>query len=281
MPDAQSFETDATDPIAGSYTFHDLCIIIGSCTSAFTILSVLTLMYQHATHFSNPNEQLKILRISALLPVTSTIMLVGILVPKSYFYIHPWADVMQALALGNFFLLMLEFVSPHNHELAVVTDITQIPSINVYCADHNKPQFAHIWSLKGLQIVFNIVEGLDPSPLEPDNVMSEADVVIGAHATLNCIIMVGFSIFFHYAYSVTPYIIDKQVGSETGCSPQDKRYLGGFLGVYAWIGMLNLMEVIAAAASIFNSGDSLGRTTVIECASDDRQRMKGKRAALV
>ncbi|KAK7696778.1 hypothetical protein SLS64_014228 [Diaporthe eres] len=257
MPDAQSFETDATDPIAGSYTFHDLCIIIGSCTSAFTILSVLTLMYQHATHFSNPNEQLKILRISALLPVTSTIMLVGILVPKSYFYIHPWADVMQALALGNFFLLMLEFVSPHNHE------------------HHNKPQFAHIWSLKGLQIVFNIVEGLDPSPLEPDNVMSEADVVIGAHATLNCIIMVGFSIFFHYAYSVTPYIIDKQVGSETGCSPQDKRYLGGFLGVYAWIGMLNLMEVIAAAASIFNSGDSLGRTTVIECASDDRQRVCG------
>lgn len=145
-------------------------------------------MYQHATHFSKPNEQLKILRISALLPVTSTIMLVGILVPESYFYIHPWADVMQALALGNFFLLMLDFVSPHKHELrsffgdlkvpalwrpkkpprhgrawykmmhffvfqfwpvevgvAVVTDITQIPSINVYCADHNKPQFAHVW----------------------------------------------------------------------------------------------------------------------------------------
>lgn len=29
--------------------------------------------------------------------------------------------------------------------VAVVTDITQIPSINVYCADHNKPQFAHVW----------------------------------------------------------------------------------------------------------------------------------------
>lgn len=145
-------------------------------------------MYQHATHFSKPNEQLKILRISALLPVTSTIMLVGILVPESYFYIHPWADVMQALTLGNFFLLMLEFISPYNHEresffenlkvpawrrskklprdgrawykmmrffvfqfwpvelgVAAVTDITQIPSINLYCADHNKPQFAHTW----------------------------------------------------------------------------------------------------------------------------------------
>jgi hypothetical protein len=144
-------------------------------------------MYRHATHFSKPNEQLKILRISALLPVTTTIMLVGILVPESYFYIHPWAEVMQALAIGNFFLLMLEFVSPYSHEreayfgdlkvpawrskkpprdgqawykkmrffvfqfwpvefgIAIVTDITQIPSINLYCADHNKPQFAHIW----------------------------------------------------------------------------------------------------------------------------------------
>lgn len=179
--------TAPTDPIVGDYTFHDLCIIIGCCTSAFTILSILTLMYRHATHFSKPNEQLKILRISALLPVTTTIMLVGILVPESYFYIHPWAEVMQALAIGNFFLLMLEFVSPYSHEreayfgdlkvpawrskkpprdgqawykkmrffvfqfwpvefgIAIVTDITQIPSINLYCADHNKPQFAHIW----------------------------------------------------------------------------------------------------------------------------------------
>lgn len=125
------------------------------------------------------------------------------------------------------------------------------------------------------QIVFNIVEGLDPSPLEPDNIMSEADVVIGAHATLNCIIMVGLSIFFHYAYSVSPYIINKQVGSETGWSSQDKHYQGGFLGVHEWIGMLNPSEVISAAASIFKSGDSLERTTVIECASDDRQLVCG------
>lgn len=101
--------------------------------------------------------------------------------------------------------------------------------------------------------------------------MSEADVVIGAHATLNYIIMAGFSIFFHYAYSVTPYIIDKQVGCETGCSSQDKHYRGGFLGVHAWIGMLNPMEFISAAASIFKSGGSLGRTTLIECTSDNRQ----------
>lgn len=106
--------------------------------------------------------------------------------------------------------------------------------------------------------------------------MSEADVVIGAHATLNCIIMVGFSIFFHYAYSVTPYIIDEQVDPETGCT-QDKHYQGGFLGVRAWVGMLNPMEIISAAASIFKSvkSGSVARTTIIEGAGDDRQLMCG------
>lgn len=79
------------------------------------------------------------------------------------------------------------------------------------------------------------------------------------------------SISSRYAYSVTPYIIDKQVASEAGCSSQDKHYRGGFLGVHAWIGMLNSMEIIGAAASIFKSGDNLRRTTVIECANDDRQ----------
>lgn len=125
------------------------------------------------------------------------------------------------------------------------------------------------------QIIFNIVEGLDPSPLEPDSTMSEADVVVGAHALLNCIIMVGFSIFFHYAYSVTPYIVGKEGDSETGCRSQDRRYRGGFLGVHAWVGMFNPMEIISAAASIFKSGGSLGRTNVIEGVSDDQQLMRG------
>lgn len=102
--------------------------------------------------------------------------------------------------------------------------------------------------------------------------MSEADVVVGAHATLNCIIMVGFSIFFHYAYSVTPYIIDKQVDPEGGAS-QDQYYGGGFLGIRAWIGMLNPAEIISATAFIFSSGQPRGRTPVIEGVSDDRQLM--------
>lgn len=102
--------------------------------------------------------------------------------------------------------------------------------------------------------------------------MSEADVVVGAHATLNCVIMVGFSIFFHYAYSVTPYIVDEQVDPENGSS-EDQHYQGGFLGIRAWVGMLDPSELIIAAVSILKPGGPAVRTTLIEGVGDDRQLM--------
>lgn len=102
--------------------------------------------------------------------------------------------------------------------------------------------------------------------------MSEADLIVGAHATLNCVIMVGFSVFFHYAYSVKPYIIDEQVDPENESS-QDQHYQGGFLGIHAWVEMLNAMEIIGAAASIFKSGGPPRRTNVIKGARYDRQLM--------
>lgn len=93
-------------------TFHELGTIISGCAAGFAILSILILMFRHATHFSKPHEQLKILRICVLIPISATIHFIGQAVPSSYFYLIPWADIMQALALGNFFLLLLEFISP-------------------------------------------------------------------------------------------------------------------------------------------------------------------------
>lgn len=99
--------------MTGGYTFHELGTIIAGCAAAFAVLSVALLMFRHATHLSRPNEQLKILRICMLIPVTAVVQFIGQVEPETYFYLTPWADVMQALALGNFFLLLLEFISPH------------------------------------------------------------------------------------------------------------------------------------------------------------------------
>lgn len=85
-------------------------------------------MFRHATHLSKPNEQLKILRICLLIPINSAIQFVGQVVPAVYFYIIPWSDMMQSFALGNFFLLMLEFISPHDNQRDFFFSGLQVPS---------------------------------------------------------------------------------------------------------------------------------------------------------
>lgn len=53
------------------------------------------------------------MRICALIPMYSFFAFISIVAPVSYAYIAPWIDVVQAIALGDFFLLMLEFISPN------------------------------------------------------------------------------------------------------------------------------------------------------------------------
>lgn len=122
------FVTAPTEPIAGSLTFHEVCSIIAGCAAGFSTLSILILMFRHATHLSRPNEQLKILRICLLIPVCSIIQLIGQLKPEAYFFIVPWAELMQSMALGNFFLLMLEFISPHHNQREFFFSALQVPA---------------------------------------------------------------------------------------------------------------------------------------------------------
>ncbi|PSR88690.1 organic solute transporter Ostalpha-domain-containing protein [Coniella lustricola] len=327
----------ATDPIAGNLTFHQVGTIIAGCAAAFSTLSILILMFRHATHLSKPNEQLKIMRICLLIPVNALFNLIGQLVPASYFYIIVWADMMQAFALGNFFLLLLEFISPHDHQrdfffsglqiprkrskkaskdglrwyrrkwfavfqypivqlvVSIATDVTNSPHLNIYCANTNKPYFAHLWlnlfhilslitavmsclrfykvlkaELAGhkplsklfafklmvglnflMNIVFWVLNDINPSPLAPSSTMSEADAVAGIPAVVNCVIMVPFSIFFHYAYDVGPYYIDRTVEAGRRGEADYLQYQGGFLGIRAFLGMLNPGEFFGAVAYAF------------------------------
>ncbi|OQU98388.1 hypothetical protein CLAIMM_04183 [Cladophialophora immunda] len=105
-------QADAPEPFIGSLSFRqfNLCLS-GGCT-AFVCLSIFILMARHATHFSKPNEQSKILKICLLLPFYSIFSLLGIAFPNAYPYLDPWRDFWEAIALGSFFLLLCEFVSP-------------------------------------------------------------------------------------------------------------------------------------------------------------------------
>lgn len=89
--------------------------------------------------------------------------------------------------------------------------------------------------------------------------MNQADVSVGIPAMVNCLILVPFSVFFHYAYDVGPYMLDtndrsKSVpehGEPAAPYQQEHYYQGGVLGIRAFLGMLNPGEILGAIALMF------------------------------
>ncbi|KEF56161.1 uncharacterized protein A1O9_07742 [Exophiala aquamarina CBS 119918] len=98
----------------------------GACT-ALSSISIFILMARHATHYSKPNEQSKILRICSLIPIYSILSLVTIAAPNSFVYLTPWLEFFEAWALGSFFLLLCEFVSPSTQFRDVFFAALEVP----------------------------------------------------------------------------------------------------------------------------------------------------------
>jgi Organic solute transporter Ostalpha len=56
------------------------------------------------------------MKIATLIPAYAIISFIAVCSPKSYVYLDPWLDVFQSVALGYFFLLLCEFVSPSREQ---------------------------------------------------------------------------------------------------------------------------------------------------------------------
>ncbi|KAI0007276.1 organic solute transporter Ostalpha-domain-containing protein [Xylariaceae sp. FL0662B] len=100
-----------TTPIAGPYDFYHLSVIISGSCAAFSSLAMLILMWQHKTHFSNPKEQIQILRICWFIAVYSVGIFIMILVPRTFVYLQAVMVVYEAYALAYFFLLMCRILA--------------------------------------------------------------------------------------------------------------------------------------------------------------------------
>jgi hypothetical protein len=46
----------------------------------------------------------------------SLICFLSVCFPKAEVYIHPWLDLVEGFALGSFFLLLCDYVSPHHEQ---------------------------------------------------------------------------------------------------------------------------------------------------------------------
>ncbi|KAH7027838.1 organic solute transporter Ostalpha-domain-containing protein [Microdochium trichocladiopsis] len=78
-----------------------------------------------------------------------------------------------------------------------------------------------LWAFKALillqiiqEILFLILTHVDPSPLEPSATLSYVDIEQGLPLLMILLEMVIFALFYHYAYSSSPYMIGK--GSKMG-----------------------------------------------------------------
>ncbi|PSR78877.1 organic solute transporter Ostalpha-domain-containing protein [Coniella lustricola] len=377
-----SLAVSSTTPIAASWTFHQLNVVLSGAAVAFSCLSILVLMANHAMHLSKPKEQLKIMRISLFFPVYGILCFLCVVAPQAYNYLHPWTDLAEAVALGNFFLLLCELLSPGESERDTFFAALDVPATksrrgrrqsrqdgltwyrkkwiavfqfipvsllvdlftcitaaaNVYCMTSNKPYFAHLWlniahllslaiaiiavlgfykllkpSLAGhkplakllafklliglnflLTIIFTVLNGLSDSPLAPTQQLSYSDVTVGIPMLVNCLLMVPFSLFFHYAYDVTPYYLSSLAANATlaqklgpdanvadpeaqpmnsGLNSMDNfqvgapitAYQGGPLGLKAWIWVWNPTEIIHAllfSVTMMSATGRSGRTRV-------------------
>jgi len=174
-----------TVPIAGSLTLNQLSTYIAGISMGVAFVVSIALMLLHATHLSRPAEQVKIIRITALIPAFALISFVNIYLGTSAVYLKPWMNVCEAFALASFFFLVCDFLSPSmddqnaqfkNFQLnaqngigasgdglasskkvrnlvcqyIIVTIIVAVATdvtqaIGVFCGNSNNAHFAHIW----------------------------------------------------------------------------------------------------------------------------------------
>lgn len=115
---------------------------------------------------------------------------------------------------------------------------------------------------KDLQIVYMILQRVNPSPLQPTAKLSYTDVQIGIPLLIVMLELVIFSVFFHFAYSITPYVLSSYAPKVTNNTDEDqgfvsgedatRSYQGGPLGIRAWAAIFNPMEIVAAWRFAFN-----------------------------
>ncbi|EXJ86832.1 hypothetical protein A1O3_03786 [Capronia epimyces CBS 606.96] len=103
--------------------------------------------------------------------------------------------------------------------------------------------------------------------LKPNSKLTYADLYLGIQSLIICVLMVPLSVFFWYAYSIQPYRIrhtTKSVSDGDGdgdgvWEPTQEyhplrplSYQGGFLGIRAWLAMLNPSDIIQAFGFCFD-----------------------------
>lgn len=81
------------------------------------------------------------MRIGTLITMYSLICFLSVCFPKSEVYIHPWLDLVEGFALGSFFLLLCDCVSPHHDQREVFFATAKIGGVNWFRASNSRKNY--------------------------------------------------------------------------------------------------------------------------------------------
>ena len=100
------------EPLPIGITFHRLGLILTALFGLLAVLLSLFLIYQHATHYSKPNEQRHVIRILFMVPVYSVVSFISYYNYRHVVYYEVIRDCYEAFAIASFFWLLCNFVAP-------------------------------------------------------------------------------------------------------------------------------------------------------------------------
>lgn len=103
-------------PLIGNITFHNLGLIIAAACSLIAILLSFYLMWMHALHYTNPNQQRHIIRILFMIPIYATASFLGFWFYWHAIYFQVISECYEAFAIASFFALLCHYIAPNLHD---------------------------------------------------------------------------------------------------------------------------------------------------------------------
>ncbi|KAI2686631.1 hypothetical protein CBS147317_5639 [Penicillium roqueforti] len=172
-------------PFVGNLSFYHFNMIVSGACTIIVLFLTFGLMGRHAMRMSNPEEQIKIMRIVNMIPSYQVLSFISICVPNSYIYLQGFTEVFQGIALYAFLMLLCEFLAPTDRgkveffssletkrqwqpkkkrnglaffsltwwsvlQYPIITCITAVAQLvtqllHRYCLSSKSPHFAHVW----------------------------------------------------------------------------------------------------------------------------------------
>ncbi|KAF2803187.1 uncharacterized protein BDZ99DRAFT_491883 [Mytilinidion resinicola] len=152
-------------PFVGNLSFYHFNMIVSGACTAIVLFLTFGLMGRHAMRMSNPEEQIKIMRIVNMIPSYQVLSFISICLPNSYVYLQGFTEVFQGIALYAFLMLLCHFLAPTDqgkveffssletkrqwqpkkkrNGLVFLSVVTQL--LHMYCLGSTAPHLAHVW----------------------------------------------------------------------------------------------------------------------------------------